>query len=92
MSNYQITAETKVAKLVVTASKGVKKLTYGRLGYPFKFNGNDAIVGEGSDIGVDANVFNGIVKGGIFTVVRRNPADGSTPFLMVVNTADIKPV
>lgn len=91
MSNYQITAETKVAKLVVTA-KGVKKLTYGRLGYPFKFNGEEAIIKEGKDAGIESNVFNDIVKGGIYTVVRRTPADGSTPFLMVVSTGEIKPV
>lgn len=91
MSNYQITAETKVAKLVVTA-KGVKKLTYGRLGYPFKFNGEEAIIKEGKDAGIESNVFNDIVNGGIYTVVRRTPADGSTPFLMVVSTGEIKPV
>lgn len=91
MSNYQIAAETKVAKLVVTA-KGVKKLAYGRLGYTFKFNGEEAIIKEGKDAGIESNVFNDLTKGGIYTVVRRTPADGSTPFLMVVSTGEIKPV
>lgn len=93
MSNYQISADTKVTKLVVTAKGGVKKLSYSvRLGYPFKFNGEEAIIKEGKDAGIESNVFNDLTKGGIYTVVRRTPADGSTPFLMVVSTGEIKPV
>lgn len=91
MSKYQVGSDVKVAKLVVTAA-GVNKIAAKRLGVTYNFDAETGLVKEGKDVGLDYGVFNEVTKGGLFSLIRSEPADGSTPFLMLVATGDIKPV